>query len=237
MLATSSAAATVAVAAATAAVFVWSRRRPENKPPPRAGATNVHWHTGAVSREERWRALGQKGAVVWLTGLSGSGKSTIACAVEQSLLGRGRVAYILDGDNLRHGLNSDLGFTDADRAENVRRVAHLSRILADAGIIVLACFVSPTVSMRARVRELVGSEIHFAECYVDAPLAIAEGRDPKGLYKKARAGAIKHFTGIDSPFEPPPEPELHIETAVLSLPEAAQKLLVYLHSTGLVPSQ
>lgn len=137
--------------------------------------------------------------------------------------------------NLRHGLNSDLGFSNEDRAENVRRVAHLSRILADAGIIVLACFISPTRAMRGRVRELVGDAHNFAECFVDAPLAVAEGRDPKGLYKKARAGEIKHFTGIDSPFEAPVAPELHIDTSVLSVPQGVQALLEYLQRAGVVP--
>ena len=203
----------------------------------KAGATNVHWHAGAVTREDRWGKLGQKGVVVWLTGLSGAGKSTIAYAVERDLLDRGVVAYILDGDNLRHTLNSDLGFSQEDRAENVRRVAHLASILADAGIVVLACFISPTIKMRTRVRELVVSgrdPVHFAECFVDAPLAVAEGRDPKGLYKKARKGEIKHFTGIDSPFEPPPKPELHLETASMSLQQEVDAIIGYLRSQHIV---
>mmetsp|Transcript_70995 Transcript_70995/g.117970 ORF Transcript_70995/g.117970 Transcript_70995/m.117970 type:complete len:251 (-) Transcript_70995:222-974(-) len=204
------------------------------EPPTKSAVpTNVHWHQGAVSREERWQALGQKGVVVWLTGLSGSGKSTVAFATEQLLLGRRTACYVLDGDNLRHGLNSDLGFSPADRAENVRRVAHLCRILADAGLVVLACFISPTRAMRQHVRDLVG-DIHFAECFVDAPLATAEARDPKGLYKKARAGEIKGFTGIDSPFEPPEAPELRLPTAELSLAQEVEMILSYLQSHQIV---
>lgn len=234
---------TAAAVGLGAAAITWTviracqQKRTADAPaaPPRDGATNVHWHHGAVSRQVRWKALGQEGAVVWLTGLSGSGKSTIACAAEQVLLARGHACYVLDGDNLRHGLNSDLGFSQADRAENVRRVAHVSQICADAGIIVLACFISPTRAMRSRVRELVGDHHNFAECYVDAPLAVAEGRDPKGLYKKARAGEIKNFTGIDSPFEPPERPELHLDTSVLSVAEGVQALLDFLERQGVVP--
>ena len=240
MSTTAIAAALGAAAGAAVTWYALTRTKPAGgaaSGPQKAGATNVHWHAGAVTREARWGKLGQKGAIVWLTGLSGSGKSTIAYAVERDLLDRGVVAYILDGDNLRHTLNSDLGFSPEDRAENVRRVAHLASILADAGIVVLACFISPTVKMRTRVRELAASgrdPVHFAECFVDAPLAVAEGRDPKGLYKKARKGEIKHFTGIDSPFEAPPKPELHLETASMSLQQEVDAVINYLRSQHIV---
>jgi bifunctional enzyme CysN/CysC len=173
---------------------------------------------------------------LWFTGLSGAGKSTVANLVEQKLHLMGRHTYMLDGDNVRHGLNRDLGFTDADRVENIRRVAETAKLFADAGLIVLVSFISPFRSERAMARELV-QDGEFIEIFVDAPLAVAEARDPKGLYKKAREGRIANFTGIDSPYEAPVAPDLHLETAS-SDPEAlAERVLRYLIERGYVPSR
>ncbi len=187
-------------------------------------ARNLTWHEGTVSRERRWAALGQRGATVWMTGLSGSGKSTIATAVEERLVGAGRFAYVLDGDNLRHGLNRDLGFTDADRIENIRRVGEVARLMADAGLIVLTAFISPFRAEREMARNMI-PEGEFIEIFVDTPLAEAERRDTKGLYAKARAGELANFTGIDSPYEPPEQPELHIDTTRMS-PEGAADAVI-----------
>ncbi|GAB4137625.1 MAG: hypothetical protein Fur0037_02870 [Planctomycetota bacterium] len=167
---------------------------------------------GAIGPRERGLLLGQRGCVVWLTGLSGSGKSTIAHLVEEELFRRGRLAFVLDGDNLRHGLCADLGFSAKDRAENIRRAGAVAALLADAGAIVLASFISPYAADRARAREAVGAE-RFAEVHVDAPLSTCEQRDPKGLYRKARGGEIQSFTGIDAPYEPPAAPDLALRTA------------------------
>jgi bifunctional enzyme CysN/CysC len=170
---------------------------------------DVVWHDISVDRATRWRVHGLWGATVWLTGLSGSGKSTIANAVAERLLELGRAAYVLDGDNLRHGLNADLGFAPADRAENVRRVGEVSRLLADAGLVALAPVISPYRADRDRVRhahEAVG--LRFVEVYVDTPLELCERRDPKGLYRRARAGELSGMTGIDDPYEPPLTPEI-----------------------------
>ena len=170
-------------------------------------AGNVVWHAGAVGAAERpW-----VGATVWFTGFSGSGKSTVAAAVEQALVDRGRVAYLLDGDNLRHGLNGDLGFSEADRAENVRRAGEVACLFADAGMVAIVPLISPYVADRERVRRRhEDGGLRFVEVFVDTPLQECERRDPKGLYKKARAGELRHFTGIDDPYEPPTAPELHL---------------------------
>ena len=157
--------------------------------------------------------------MLWLTGLSGAGKSTLANLVEKKLQGFGRHTYLLDGDNVRHGLNKDLGFTDADRVENIRRVAEVAKLMVDAGLIVIVSFISPFRTERRMARALVG-EGEFIEVFVDAPLAVAEARDPKGLYVKARRGELKNFTGIDSPYEPPESPEIHIDTSTVSAEEA-----------------
>jgi bifunctional enzyme CysN/CysC len=168
-------------------------------------SADVTWHPGEVAREER----PSRGATVWLTGLSGSGKSTVAVAAERALVHAGRPAYVLDGDNLRHGLNGDLGFSAADRSENVRRVGHVASLLADAGVVVLVPLVSPYRADRELVRSLhVEAELPFVEVFVDTPIELCEQRDPKGLYAKARAGEIKGFTGIDDPYEAPLHPEL-----------------------------
>jgi bifunctional enzyme CysN/CysC len=172
---------------------------------------NVVFHAGTVTREDRWAATGTRGATVWLTGLSGSGKSTIATALEELLVSRGIPAYMLDGDNLRHGLNGDLGFSEADRAENVRRAGEVACLFADAGMIAIVPLISPYVADRSRVRARhEAGGLRFVEVFVDTPLEECERRDPKGLYAKARAGELKGFTGIDDPYEPPPAPELHL---------------------------
>ena len=172
-------------------------------------ATNVHWHDGEVTREQRNQLLGQKGATIWFTGLSGSGKSTVAVALEKVLQQQGRLAYRLDGDNVRLGINKNLGFSAEDRAENIRRIGEIAKLFVDAGVIVLSSFVSPYRADRDVVRALhAAGGMDFIEVYVDVPLEEAEKRDPKGLYKKARAGEIKNFTGISDPYEAPEAPEL-----------------------------
>jgi bifunctional enzyme CysN/CysC len=173
--------------------------------------------------------------VVWLTGLSGAGKSTLANVLAQRLHAAGRAAYVLDGDNLRHGLNRDLGFTDADRVENIRRVAEVARLMADAGLIVITAFISPFRSERALARSRMDG-IAFVEVHVDTPLAVAEQRDPKGLYAKARRGELPNFTGIDSPYEAPESPELSIDTSAEPVDAAAQRVLEWLRAQGIVPA-
>jgi bifunctional enzyme CysN/CysC len=185
---------------------------------------NVHWQALDVDKRSRAALKGQQPCVLWLTGLSGAGKSTLANLVEKKLQVFGRHTYLLDGDNVRHGLNKDLGFTDADRVENIRRVAEVAKLMVDAGLIVIVSFISPFRAERRMARALVG-EGEFIEVFVDAPLAVAEARDPKGLYKKARLGELKNFTGIDSPYEPPENPEIHIDTSRVS-PEEATDLVV-----------
>ena len=187
-------------------------------------AHQVHWQPTAVTREDRAALKRQRPAVLWLTGLSGAGKSTIANLVEQKLAIRQRHTFLLDGDNVRHGLNSDLGFSDEDRAENVRRVSEVVKLLTDAGLIVITAFISPFRAERARVRQLLQPG-EFFEIFIDTPLALAEARDVKGLYKKARAGQLAHFTGIDSPYEAPERPELHVDTTKVSLEEAADAII------------
>lgn len=170
---------------------------------------HVVWHPGARSSPDRWAAIGSRGATVWFTGLSGSGKSTVAVSVEDALLGTGRPAYLLDGDNLRHGLNGDLGFSAADRSENVRRVGEVARLFADAGVVALVPLISPYAADRDRARAAHDlADLTFLEIFVDTPIELCESRDPKGLYAKARAGEITGFTGIDDPYEPPSRPEL-----------------------------
>jgi bifunctional enzyme CysN/CysC len=194
-------------------------------------AANIHWQALDVNKEARGKLLKQKPSVLWFTGLSGAGKSTIANLVEKRLHAKGKLTYLLDGDNVRHGLNRDLGFTDADRVENIRRVAEVARLMADAGLIVLVSFISPFRSERLMARERMG-EGEFIEVHVDIALAEAEKRDVKGLYAKARRGELKNFTGISSPYEAPESPELRVDTSALT-PEAATELIVaYLEQTG-----
>ncbi|HET8673823.1 MAG TPA: adenylyl-sulfate kinase [Thermoleophilaceae bacterium] len=194
---------------------------------------NVTWHEGGLTREERWRSLGQRGATIWFTGLPASGKSTIASALEQHLVSRGRVAYRLDGDNLRHGLNGNLGFSAEDRAENVRRTAHVARLFADSGVISIASLVSPYESDRAQARSFHEElELDFIEVFVDTPLEECERRDPKGLYAKARRGEISGMTGIDDPYEPPASPEIVVRGG--SVETAVSDILAHLEGLGII---
>ncbi len=192
---------------------------------------NIVWHDHHVSKAERAQIKQQKPCILWFTGLSGSGKSTIANAVEAALLAQKKHTYLLDGDNIRMGLNKGLGFSDEDRVENLRRIGEVAKLFVDAGIIVLTAFISPFRSERQRVRELV-DEGEFIEVFVDTPLEVCESRDPKGLYKKARAGKISDFTGIDSPYEAPEFPEIHIRNDRLPIEEAAAQVLDYLEKKG-----
>ena len=185
---------------------------------------NIHWQAVDIDRDAHAAQKLQKAAVVWFTGLSGSGKSTIANLVEKKLHAMGKHTFLLDGDNVRHGLNRDLGFTDADRVENIRRVGEVARLMTDAGLIVLTAFISPFRSERRMVRDLMAAG-EFIEVYVDTPLAVAESRDVKGLYKKARAGQLKNFTGIDSPYEAPDAAEIVVNTTDLSAEEAADRIV------------
>ncbi len=197
-------------------------------------AENIHWQTVDVNKHARAGLNRQKACVLWFTGLSGAGKSAIANLVEKQLFAQGRRTYLLDGDNLRHGLSRDLGFTDADRVENIRRVAEVAKLMVDAGLIVLASFISPFRAERALARQLLEAG-EFLEIYVSTPLEVAERRDPKGLYKKARAGHIKNFTGISSPYEPPENPDIVIDTTRMTQEDAAAAILKVLRERGLVP--
>jgi len=194
-------------------------------------ATNITWHAGVVSRADRQKLLGQKGVTVWLTGLSAAGKSTIACILERMLLERGKLAYRLDGDNVRHGLNKNLGFSAEDRVENIRRIGEVAKLFTDAGLIVIASFISPYRADRDAVRKNLAAG-DFVEVYVNVSVEAAERRDPKGLYKKARAGEIKGFTGIDDPYEPPTAAEIVIETESSTAEESARRIFEYLESRG-----
>ncbi len=197
-------------------------------------ATNVHWQALDINKHARAELKGQKPAVLWFTGLSGSGKSTIANLVEKTLFAHGRHTYLLDGDNVRHGLNKDLGFTDADRVENIRRVAEAARLFADAGLIVLVSFISPFRSERRMARELLPAG-EFIEVFVDTPLEICMQRDPKGLYQKARTGEIRNFTGIDSPYEPPEKAEIVLHTIGTTPDQLAQEIVEWLRARAIVP--
>lgn len=196
---------------------------------------DLAWQHLTVDREARAAHHGHRPCVVWLTGLPGAGKSTIADLAEKALHAEGRHTFLLDGDNVRHGLNADLGFTDADRVENVRRVAEVARLMADAGLIVLVSFISPFRAERGGVRARVAPE-EFCEVHVHAPLEVAEQRDPKGLYARARRGELANFTGIDSPYEPPRNPELRIDTTARSPGEAAEAIVATLRSRGVLSS-
>ena len=194
---------------------------------------NITPHRSLVTPADRRNALGHGSCVLWLTGLSGSGKSTIATEVERILLDRGVHTYILDGDNVRHGLSADLGFSDEDRTENIRRIGEVTKLFIDAGIVVLTAFISPFREDRDRVRSLIGPG-EFFEIYTKCPLEVCETRDPKGLYAKARTGEISDFTGIDSPYEAPLNPELVLDTGELSVEECVQRIVALLEDSGII---
>ena len=201
----------------------------------RMKSRNVSWHGGQVSAADRAALLGQRGCVVWLTGLSGSGKSTVARALERRLTARGLACYVLDGDNIRHGLNRDLGFSPADRHENIRRVGEVAALLADAGLITITAFISPYRAGRRRAREACGDS--FVEVFLDASLAVCRQRDPKGLYAKARSGKVRAFTGVSAPYEPPRRPEIVLDSGALDAQDCTEAILAYLKATGMVPKR
>jgi adenylylsulfate kinase len=194
-------------------------------------STNITWHEGQIGRSERESVLGQRGVTIWLTGLSGSGKSTIAVAAEKALVQSGRLAYVLDGDNIRHGLNSNLGFSPDDRTENIRRIGEVSKLFTDSGVICFASFISPYRQDRDAVRAIMEPG-DFIEVYVAADVETCEARDVKGLYAKARSGEIPEFTGISAPYEAPEKPELVLDTAVQSIEESVTELMAYLDRRG-----
>jgi adenylylsulfate kinase len=194
---------------------------------------NVVWHNYAVDKDKRSEHKDHKPCVLWFTGLSGSGKSTVAGALESALHQQGVHTYLLDGDNVRHGLCKDLGFSDTDRIENIRRVGELSKLMADAGLVVLTAFISPFQAERNMVRELLGDG-EFIEVFLDTPLDVCENRDPKGLYKKARAGEIQYFTGIDSEYQIPSKPEIILDTSKNSLDQSVTQLLAYLKEKTII---
>ncbi|HBN78217.1 adenylyl-sulfate kinase [Rubinisphaera italica] len=194
-------------------------------------ATNVTWHDHTVTKVERRKLMGHKSAILWFTGLSGAGKSTVANTVDHLMHEKGIHTYVLDGDNVRMGLNKNLGFSADDRTENIRRIGEVAKLFSDAGIFVLTAFISPYRADRDRVREIMG-EGEFIEVYVNASLATCEERDPKGLYKKARAGEIKGFTGIDDPYEEPAKAEITLDADTKSIDELAQEVVAYLDANG-----
>lgn len=196
-------------------------------------STNITWHHGKITREDRTKLMGQKGVTIWLTGLSGSGKSTIAVELEHALLENNHQAYILDGDNVRHGLNKNLGFSPEDRTENIRRIGEVAKLFTDANIITVTAFISPYSADRDEARKLQ-AEGEFVEVFVKCPIEVCEERDTKGLYKKARAGEIKGFTGIDAPYEEPGNAELTIDTSELSVDESVKTIIGYLVDRGYV---
>lgn len=198
-------------------------------------ATNVTWHTHAVSKEDRCKLTGHKGAVLWFTGLSACGKSTIANAVDHKLHQKGVHTFVLDGDNIRMGLNKNLGFSAEDRAENIRRIGEVAKLFASAGNIALTAFISPYRADRDKVREMLPPG-EFVEIFVDASLETCEKRDPKGLYKKARAGEIKNFTGISDPYEAPAKPELVLDSNTKGIDELTDEVVAYLQKRGIVPA-
>jgi adenylylsulfate kinase len=201
-------------------------------------ATNVTWHEGEVTRNNRFEILRQRGATVWFTGLSGSGKSTIAVALEKALFKMGKLTYRLDGDNVRLGINKNLGFSGEDRKENIRRIGEVAKLFGDAGIISLSSFISPYKGDRDEVRALHDAAgLNFVEIFVDCSLKEAEKRDPKGLYKKARAGEIKNFTGIDDPYEAPANPEIHLHTDEMSLEEEVAIVVDYLVRNDIIRTE
>ena len=201
-------------------------------------ATNVTWQDGEISREDRFNILRQRGATIWFTGLSGSGKSTVAIALERALYNIGKLSYRLDGDNVRLGINKNLGFSEADRKENIRRIGEVAKLFGDAGVLSLSSFISPYKGDRDEVRELhEQAGLEFIEVFVDCSLAVAEERDPKGLYKKARAGEIKNFTGIDDPYEAPINAEIHLKTDEMTVDQEVQIILDHLEENNFILTQ
>ncbi|MAJ68804.1 MAG: adenylyl-sulfate kinase [Alteromonadaceae bacterium TMED7] len=196
-------------------------------------ATNIVWHQHEINKETRGESLGQKPRVLWLTGLSGSGKSTLANLLEKKLHEQGKHTYLLDGDNVRHGLCGDLGFSDKDRVENIRRISEVAKLFVDSGMVVLTAFISPFQADRDFCRNLL-ADGEFIEVFVDTPLEVCEQRDPKGLYKKARSGEIKHFTGIDSTYEAPQSPEVHLQYQDEPAEQTAERLFNLLEEKGLL---
>ncbi len=198
-------------------------------------APNIVWHQGHLTHADRTRLLGARGCTLWFTGLSGSGKSTVASALEAELVRRRVHAYRLDGDNIRHGLNANLGFSNEDRVENIRRIGEVAKLFADAGVIAVTSFISPYREDRQRVRDLhAGAGLPFLEVFVNTPIEVCESRDPKGLYKKARAGEIKGFTGIDDPYEPPLNPEIELKTAEKTVEQSVAELVTALTRAGIL---
>lgn len=196
-------------------------------------SSDVVWHNATVTHQQRAELKQQKPVVLWFTGLSGSGKSTVANAVESQLMALSKHSYLLDGDNVRHGLNKDLSFSDEDRIENIRRIGEVAKLFVDAGSIVLTAFISPFISDRQQVRDLLGAQ-QFLEVFIDTPLEVCESRDPKGLYKKARRGEIKHFTGIDSEYQAPVQPDIHVKTVGKSIEECGEQVVNALCERGYI---
>jgi adenylyl-sulfate kinase len=187
-------------------------------------SSNTVWHEGHIGRHERQTLLGQMPYTIWLTGLSAAGKSTLAFALERALIEKGRACYVLDGDNVRHGLSRDLGFSDKDRTENIRRIAEVAKLMNDAGLIVITAFISPLRSDREMAKNILGED-HYREIYVSTSIEVCESRDPKGLYQKARQGLVKDFTGVSAPYESPLSPSLNLDTSVTSKEDCVDKLL------------
>ena len=194
-------------------------------------STHITWHDGRIGRRERQTLLKQRGATIWLTGLSGSGKSTLAVTAEAALVERGHLAYVLDGDNVRHGLNRNLGFSPDDRTENIRRIGEVARLFTETGVIVFTSFISPYRADRDAARALFDGG-DFIEVHLDASVETCESRDPKGLYKKARAGEIPEFTGVSAPYEPPENPELVLDSNSLSVDQSVSRIIEYLEEKG-----
>jgi bifunctional enzyme CysN/CysC len=208
---------------------------PREVVPGKAVRNDIKWHPSALSRSERWGKTGQRGATVWLTGLPASGKSTVAVALERELVNHRRVAYLLDGDNIRHGISDDLGFSPGDRAENIRRVGHLTRLFADAGVVAIASMVSPLRSDREIARELHrAAEVEFLEVHVSTPISECERRDPKDLYGRARRGELSGLTGVDAPYEKPLEPELRFDTTDADIDALVAQLVALLIDRGIL---
>ncbi|MDX1578867.1 MAG: adenylyl-sulfate kinase [Gemmatimonadota bacterium] len=203
----------------------------------RQRSKNVTWQDTAVSRESREERRGHRGAVLWFTGLSASGKSTLAIEVEKRLFQEGYFSYVLDGDNIRHGLNGDLGFTPDDRTENIRRVGEVAKLFAESGALVLTAFISPYRADRDRVRARATRPTDFVEIFVSCPVEVCEARDPKGLYRRARAGEIRNFTGIDAPYEEPDAPELTIQTNLHDVETCVEQVMDYLRQSGYISSE